>query len=203
MLDSWSLPVLQDPCTITVQFKDSLVPIFCWLFADGFLFAQDPKREDIWLARHLAARWNLLQTFLTAQEHSENSWISAPIDRESLCPAIQSKEISISPQLEANMTICYVLKSVNACMIIERLEQWVRDAIVIILMNRLLRHKVSNLKVKISFQASIWDLLMVGLVKLALADKCKLSVRSFDTEQTLIYKLEYINIRIYKLEKGN
>ena len=31
---------------------------------------------------------------------------------------------------------------------------------------------------------------MVGLVKLALADKCKLSVRSFDTEQTLIYKLE-------------
>ena len=53
------------------------------------------------------------------------------------------------------MTICYVLKSVNACVIIERLEQWVRDAIVIIVMNRLLRHKVSNLKVKISFQASI------------------------------------------------
>ena len=53
------------------------------------------------------------------------------------------------------MTICYVLKSVNACVIIERLAQWVRDAIVIIAMNRLLRHKVSNLKVKISSQASI------------------------------------------------
>ena len=53
------------------------------------------------------------------------------------------------------MTICYVLKSVNACVIIERLEQWARDAIVIIAVKRLLRHKVSNLKMKISFQAPI------------------------------------------------
>ena len=44
---------------------------------------------------------------------------------------------------------------------------------------------------------------MVGLVKLALADKCKLSVRSFDTEQTLIYKLECIDMDKYKLEIEN
>ena len=34
------------------------------------------------------------------------------------------------------MTICYVLKSVNACMIIERLEQRVRDATMIIVMKQ-------------------------------------------------------------------
>ena len=116
MLDSWSLPVLQDPCTITVQFKDSLVPIFCWLFADGFLFVQGPKREDIWLARHLAARWNLLQTFLTAQETSENSWISAPIDRESLCPAIQRKQRNINKSTARGKHDYLLCPQVSKCM---------------------------------------------------------------------------------------